>query len=71
MTAETAVKMLLTLEEAAYELSIGRSLLYEHVLRGDLPSIKLGRCRRIRRLDLERFVEGLARPEVQKHLRKI
>lgn len=71
MTPRSTGKLLLTVEEAAQELSIGRSLLYEHLLRGDVPSVKLGRCRRIRRSDLEDFVAALAGGEVQKSLRKI
>lgn len=52
-------KLLLTVEEAAEELSIGRSLMYELVLRRELPSVKIGRCRRISRQDLEGFVASL------------
>jgi excisionase family DNA binding protein len=60
---------LLSVEEAARRLSIGRSLLYEMVARGEVPSVKVGRCRRILRTDLERFVARLSGGEVQKSLR--
>ena len=40
-------KALLTVAEAAVMLGIGRSFLYSMVLSGEMPSIKLGRARRI------------------------
>jgi excisionase family DNA binding protein len=49
-------RLLLTLEEAAECLRIGRSLMYELVARGRVRSIKIGRCRRIAMIDLEDFV---------------
>jgi excisionase family DNA binding protein len=52
-------KLLLTVEEAARRLSIGRSHLYEHLLRGSLRSVRIGRSRRIAFRDLESFIEGL------------
>ncbi len=47
---------LLTPAEAAAILKIGRSKLYELIARGSIESVKLGRCRRFRRTDLDRFV---------------
>ncbi|MBI4504009.1 MAG: helix-turn-helix domain-containing protein [Chloroflexi bacterium] len=38
---------LLTVTETAHVLSVSRSKLYELVLAGDIPSITLGRSRRI------------------------
>ena len=52
-------KLLLTVEEAAQRLGIGRSHTYVYVLRGDLPSVKLGRARRVPAIELEGFVERL------------
>jgi excisionase family DNA binding protein len=52
-------KLLVSVEEAARRLSIGRSHLYQHLLRGSLPSIRIGRSRRIASRDLEAFVERL------------
>lgn len=40
-------RKLLTVAEAAAILRLGRTLVYELVLRGDLRSIKIGRARRI------------------------
>jgi excisionase family DNA binding protein len=52
-------KLLLTVAETARRLSIGRSHLYEHLLRGSLRSVRIGRSRRISSRDLEAFIEGL------------
>ena len=40
-------KKLLTVAESAIYLGVSRSLLYSYVLRGQIPSIKIGRARRI------------------------
>ena len=49
-------RLLLSIEEAAHRLSIGRSLCYELVLRGELPSLKLARRRLVSVAALERFI---------------
>jgi excisionase family DNA binding protein len=54
-----AAPLLLTVEEAAERLRIGRSLAYELVQSGELVSVKLGRCRRIPVAALEDFVDAL------------
>lgn len=41
------VKLLLTVEEAAQALSVGRSLLYELLMRREIFSVKVGRVRRV------------------------
>ncbi|MEU9960536.1 helix-turn-helix domain-containing protein [Streptomyces sp. NPDC050982] len=46
-------------EEAAEALAIGRSTVYELMAGGSLKYIKLGRTRRIRRADIEAYVESL------------
>jgi excisionase family DNA binding protein len=51
--------MLITMEQAAHRLGLGRSKTYELVLRGDLPSVSIGHSRRIDVDDLRRFVEQL------------
>ena len=51
--------LLVTVEEAARRLGVGRTLLYQQVRRGALPSVRVGRCRRIAVADLERYVEHL------------
>lgn len=49
-------KLLLTVEEAATSLSLGRTFVYKLVMRGDLASIKIGSRRRIPVAALEAFV---------------
>jgi excisionase family DNA binding protein len=49
-------KILLTITEAAFLLGMGRSFVYELVKSGELPSIKLGRARRIPASALEAFI---------------
>jgi len=51
--------MLLTVEEVAEAMSLGRTYVYELVMRREFRSIKLGRKRRIPVATLEEFV---ARP---------
>lgn len=51
--------LLVTVDEAARRLSIGRSHLYEFLLRVDLRSIRIGRSRRIASRDLDAFIECL------------
>ncbi len=43
MTATTGERLLLTVEEAARRLGIGRSLAWRLVRSGELPSVRLGR----------------------------
>ncbi len=52
-------RTLLTVDEAAARLGIGRSHAYEYVLRGEIRSVKIGRSRRIAVVDLDAFVERL------------
>jgi len=53
-------KLLLTVEDAAKCLSIGRSHLYSLMLRGEVESVHLGRSRRIPSAALEAFVAKLS-----------
>jgi len=52
-------KRLLTVDEAAQRLRIGRSHAYIYVLRGELESVKLGRSRRVPAAALDEFIERL------------
>ncbi len=52
-------KVLLTIDEAAMRLGIGRSHAYIYVLRGDLESVKLGRSRRVPAEAVDEFVKKL------------
>lgn len=52
-------KLLLTVEQAEEATAICRSKLYEFMAAGTLRSVKIGRSRRIARVDLESFVERI------------
>jgi excisionase family DNA binding protein len=52
-------KLLVTVDEAARRLSIGRSHLYQYLLRGSLRSVRIGRSRRIASRELEAFIDQL------------
>ena len=57
-------KLLLTLPEAGRVLAISRSKMYDLLNSGDLPSVHIGRSRRVRMSDVEAFVKnGGARRE--------
>ncbi len=51
--------LLVDLTGAASLLAISRRRAAELVYSGELPSVKIGRCRRIAVADLETFVDGL------------
>jgi excisionase family DNA binding protein len=60
-------RVLITVDEAARRLSIGRSHIYEQMQHGSLRSVRIGRSRRILERDLDDFVERLLeghRPEL-------
>jgi excisionase family DNA binding protein len=50
---------LLTIQEAAEILSLGRSKVYELVSTGRLPSVSIGRARRVPVEAITEFVAGL------------
>jgi excisionase family DNA binding protein len=52
-------KRLLTVDEAAQRLGIGRSHAYVYVLRGELESVKLGRSRRVPAEAIDEYVKKL------------
>lgn len=54
----TPAKLLLTVNEASQVLSISRSKFYDLLNSGHLPSVHIGRSRRVRMRDLEEFVTG-------------
>ena len=51
--------LLLTVEEAAELLRIGRTRTYELVMSGRITSVKIGRSRLVVRASLQEFVEQL------------
>ncbi len=60
-------KFLLTVEEAAERLSIGRTKAYELVASGELESVTIGRCRRVPAEALEPFVAKLRQGDGEGH----
>ena len=64
MQAETAKqnltpKLLLTMEEAAQMLSLGRTYFYDLVMRNQIASVKIGRKRRVPIVALQAYVDRL------------
>ena len=57
MAAPTSERLLLTVEEAAQRLGIGRTLAWRLVQERELPSVRVGRCVRVPLRDLEAWVE--------------
>lgn len=53
--AELVADGLCTIREAARFLAVARSTLYAAMGRGDLPFVRIGRCRRIPRMALLQF----------------
>ena len=55
------VRLMLTVEEAAECLGIGRTLMYALITAGDVESVRIGRLRRVPAEALERYVSTLRR----------
>jgi excisionase family DNA binding protein len=53
------LSVLLTVEEAAELLRLGRTTTFELVIRGDIQSVKIGRRRLVLREGLDRYVAEL------------
>jgi excisionase family DNA binding protein len=51
--------LLVTPEEAARRLSVGRTTIYELMASGELQSVNIGRCRRVPVSSLSLFVNRL------------
>lgn len=63
--------LLLTPEEAAKALRVGRTTIYALMKAGELHPVHIGRCTRISRAQLERYVRGLEAPPVARpHARR-
>ena len=56
-----SVRLVLTVEEAAELLGIGRTLMYALISAGEVESVRIGRLRRVPIDALERYVIGLRR----------
>lgn len=53
------VKLLLTVPEVALALGVGRSVVYELLLVGEIQSVKIGRARRVPVKSLEDYIARL------------
>ena len=49
---------LLSITEVCQELGMGKSWVYRHIQSGQIPSVKLGRNIKVRREDLEGYLEA-------------
>src|ERR687898_2763812 len=49
---------LLSITDVCQELGMGKSWVYRHIQSGEIPSVKLGRNIKVRREDLEGYLEG-------------
>jgi excisionase family DNA binding protein len=56
----TVEPAMLSPEELATYLGCGRTYAYGLLADGSIPSVKLGRLRRVRRVDADAFIEHLA-----------
>lgn len=57
--AQPIDRVLYTVKGAAELLSLGKSTVYELMAAGELPFVKVGRARRIRRTDVDAFAAQL------------
>ncbi|MEM9615518.1 MAG: helix-turn-helix domain-containing protein [Actinomycetota bacterium] len=55
-----AIPLLVEIKEVAHFLRISRSKVYVLMNSGELPSVRIGSRRLVRRVDLERFVSELS-----------
>jgi excisionase family DNA binding protein len=63
----STVRLLLTVEEAAKRLGVGRTLMYALVKDGEIESVQIGRLRRIPADALFRYLEQLRAALPQPH----
>lgn len=53
-------KLLLSIEDAAEQLSIGRTYLYGLIQKGEIRSVKLGKSRRIPVEEVQAYVDRIS-----------
>lgn len=56
--------LMLTVDETARSLRLSKSYVKKLIAAGEVPSVKVGRCRRVRLGDLGAYVNGLT-PDIQ------
>jgi excisionase family DNA binding protein len=55
-------RLAVTVTEAAKMLSLSRSKIYPLISSGEIPSLKIGTCRRVPVREIESFIERLIEP---------
>lgn len=63
LNASTGLELLVSAEEAASRLSLGRTTVYALIASGRLRSVRIGRLRRVPIVALNEFVERIATQE--------
>ncbi|HEY4684819.1 MAG TPA: helix-turn-helix domain-containing protein [Dehalococcoidia bacterium] len=63
MATESALRLLLTVDEVAERLGLGRTKVYELLGRGEIASVRIGTARRVPASALEAYVERLLREQ--------
>jgi excisionase family DNA binding protein len=58
-TTKNVSEILLTIKDVEAHLQLGHTKVTELVISGKLPSLKIGKSRRVRRIDLDKFLESL------------
>ena len=62
-TENTVNENLLTIKDVKARLQLGHTKVTELVISGQLPSLKIGKSRRVRLVDLNTFIEELVNQE--------
>lgn len=65
-TVQFEGKLLLTVSEASVALGIGRSKLFDMITRGEIPSIKIHRSRRIPVDLLKEWIRSQYQPSLER-----
>ena len=68
-TSSDTIRIVLTIEEAAMRLGIGRTTMYALVTAGEIKSVTIGRLRRIPIVALHDYVHGLLAASTDQQLR--
>jgi excisionase family DNA binding protein len=64
---ENSAALLISVEEAASILGIGRTLIFELIIQGKVSSVKIGRRRLVVRQELDEFVRELSISQNSNH----
>ena len=59
---EERTEYLMSAEDVAKVLALGRTRTYELMSNGTLPCVRIGRLRRVRRTDVDKFIQSHLEP---------